>query len=521
MADDYSLASLPRLLKLINDENANANLTANTVSISDPTLQTMNGKNTVVQVTGIAGRGRSGTRPYYYDRLDLATFFQEYLDQPPGPLLITINGAVSTFDLLPRLRAMYDIGIAQNDIINEALTGINHILKAKPQSLAWIGQVELNIQPLLTELSTLLTVLSLPLFTPTIFDTTSAEQLLARINLINGTSFTFDDVEFTGFLPVPGHDLTYPEVIIQVTGKPTALLTGTVNIRYTRRNAIDIYPTPITTSYPFTVIASENDLLSALSTYDDVVLEGEEVNRTTVGIDPDFETLTANQYSLLWTNGSNFVFNTPKIPLSQSAMDVNWEGLFASDVTSIYYQQTDLLTDLVDADTHLIDDGFSIRLGLVTDITPSDEFLLDSFTLASNVGGGNTSVTLMATATNTRYTGSTTVNFNRVDAADAFVDAVDVTSIGNISGTTTRAVLSQINASINTGINPLWIQDNPIDETETALVLTFIEGQFVFIPGTSFTMTIARASGGIPEGAFMLDNGGYLILDNGGYLILD
>lgn len=520
MADDYSLASLPRLLKLINDENANANLTANTVSISDPTPQTLNGKNTVVQVTGIAGRGRSGTRPYYYDRLDLATFFQEYLDQPPGPLLVTINGAVNTFDLLPRLRAMYNIGIAQNDIINEAISGINHILKAKPQSLAWIGQVQLNIQPLLTELFTLLTVLTLPLFTPTIFDTTSEAQLLARINLINGTNFTFDDVEFTGILPVPGHDLTYPEVIIQVTGKPSALLTGTVNVRYTRRNSLDIYPTPLPTTYPYTVITDEAALLTALQV-DDVVLVGDEVNRTTTGIDPDFETLTANQYSLLWTNGSNFVFDTPKIPLDQSAMNVNWTGLFASDVTSIYYQQTDLLTDMIDTNTQLVDDGFSFRLGLITDVTLADEFLLDAFTLASTIGTTNTRVVLRATATNTRYTGSTTVNFNRVDAAEVFVDPVDVTAIGNISGTTTRAVLTQINASINTGINPLWIEDVAIAETETALVLTFIEGQFVFIPGTSFTMTIARASGDVPADAFMLDNGGYLILDNGGYLILD
>lgn len=521
MADDYTLASLPRLLKLVNDENPGAELTEHNVTLGLPTTQTLHGKNTVIDMTGIIGRGRSGTRPYYYDRLNLGTFFQTYLHTPPGPLLVTINNPINSYDLLPRIRQLYSIGIDQNDIVNEVLTGTNHTLKAKPTSLAWVGTVQLNIQPLLTELSTFLTTLILPLFTPTIFDIDPAAQLLAQINLTNGTSFTFNEVEFTGMIPAAGQNLTYPEVIIQVKGKASAMLTGTVNIRYTRTASADIYQNPLPTTYPYTPVTVTSELIDLLAVSDSVTLTTQEVNRTTIGVDPDIEKLTANQTSLLWTYGSNFFFDAPKVPLDQSQLDLNWEGLYPSDVAGIYYDQVQTIRDLIAVNTTIIADGLSVHIGDSADVLPTDDFILDVSTLAPSVGTGNTSATFAATQTNTRYTGSAVVNFNRVDAADVFIDPVDFSALGPFTELTARELLNEINLLANTGINTLWIEDTVVTETDTVISLTFTEGQFVFIPGTSLSIQILRP-GVVEESGFLLiDTGAFFLLDGGGYLKLD
>lgn len=523
MADDYSLSSKARLLKLANDENPGALLSDNTITIGDPAITTANGKNTVVVFTGKPGSIRFGERPYYYDRLDLALFFQDELDMAPGPLPVTINDYTTAYDLLPRIRAMYNIGIAEDDVINEVVNSTSYVLKAKTTSLGWIGQVTLDIQPLLTELSTYLTVLTLPLFNPTIFGTASSNQLLARINLANGTNFTFNDVEFTAVTPLAGETIENDGRIVMVTGKPEGLLTGTVNIQYVRRLASDIYPDPLPTSYEYQTVTNETTLLNLLTNFDNVILVDSEVDRTTTGPDPDLEELTANGASLLWTTGSNFYFDAPKIPLASSAFSKNWNGLFASDIDGLYVQMVDVMNNLANDNTNLVADNHPIRWGTTGQVLTTDHFLMNSATLTESAGAKNTTVLLSATATNPRYTGSAIISYDRVDAAQVFTTPVNVHAAGPLAGTTTRTILSALNTIVSTGIVPGWIEDLPVADEETNITLTFLNNQFLFEPGTSLSLIVHREASefSLTGALFILDDGGNFLLDDGGRLILD
>lgn len=521
MAEYYNLSSLERVIRLINDENPSARLTVDNVTLGNPSPSAVNDKNTVVRVTAVAGRGRSGLRDYYYDRLQLNTFFQQYLNQPAGPVEVDINGAVNSYDLLPRIRERYGLGIAQSDVMGEALIGSSYTLKALPTSLGWLGSVQLNIVPRLTNIATMLSTLQLPLFTPSIYDTPSDQQLLNRINAANNTNFTLNDVEFIGLYAAPGGTLSSADIIVRLQGKPSALLTGTVDIRYTRRHTADVYPALQPTSFPYEVITSEAQALGLLSLNDDVILVGSEVDLDAVGPDPDRLTLRMTTASLLWVPTESVGFSLAKIPLNLAAFSKDWTGLTNGNVSAFTVFQKDVVEYLFSTNTGINPVNNPLRIGELAQVTAPDRFVLIPSTLTAITGTHNTQVTLAATANNPRYMNTVPVKYNRVDAASLYPVGLDVTAAGNQSATTTRSLWDSLQTTLGWNIPSSFIVNQAIAADATDITITFSEGQFLFIPGSQFTLTIARAAVVAGDSNFALDDGSALALDDGSLFMLD
>lgn len=520
MAEYYNLSSLERVIRLINDENPSARLTVDNVTLGNPTVSNVNGKNTMVRVSAVAGRGRSGQRDYYYDRLLLNTFFQQYLNQPAGPVEVDINGAVNSYDLLPRIRERYGVGITQSDVMGEALIGSSYTLRASSTSLGWLGIVPLNIVPRLTNIATMLTTLQLPLFTPSIYDTPSDQQLLNRINAANNTNFTLNDVEFIGLYAVPGGTLDSADIIVRLQGKSAALLTGTVDIRYTRRHTAEVYPALQPTTFAYEVITGESQALGLLSLNEDVILVDSEVSLDALAPDPDRLTLRMTTASLLWVPTESVGFSLAKIPLNLAAFSKNWTGMTTANVSSLNVLQKDVIESLFASNTGIDLLSSPLRIGELNQVTTGDRFVLITSTLATIVGERNTQVTLAATANNPRYMDTAPVTYNRVDAATLFPTGLDVTSAGDQIAVTTRSLWDSLQAVLGWTIPSSFIANEAVAADATTATITFIEGQFLFVPGSQFTLTISRATA-TGDSNFALDDGSAFALDDGSLFNLD
>lgn len=163
MATDFTKSAQQILIDLINESNATA-LTVADVTFSAPTVQASGNRNTGITITAVANSGYTGHRDLTYDRVDLA--------QVPGSRnkVFNIGSVTSALGLLPAINAAYGINLTADDVYDDAMPTFGgtdpletevFVLRAKPTSLVYRGQLELTMDGNDVDLATLITVTEL------------------------------------------------------------------------------------------------------------------------------------------------------------------------------------------------------------------------------------------------------------------------------------------------------------------------------------------------------------------------
>lgn len=154
--------SFQLVLDLINSTD-NITLTADQITFGAPAANA-NGaitKNTQLDVTGVTGKGYSGTVRVYFDRVALS-------DISGGATVHqTLTTQTSSSDLLSDFNTAYNTGLTTDDIVVEALPAaagdgtITYNLTAAAGSLAFIGAVQIVLTPADVPLSSAITTTDL------------------------------------------------------------------------------------------------------------------------------------------------------------------------------------------------------------------------------------------------------------------------------------------------------------------------------------------------------------------------
>ena len=146
--------SSQRVFDLINRDN---NLTKNPISadivrLGNPKVNTNKDipRNTEILLTALPGQRVKGSDVKWYDRVDIGKIFAT-----PPTVRIVKNGINTSTDVAWALDAAYpDLELDPNDFapypINELPT--TAILRALPNSLAWLGECTINVRAAMYEL---------------------------------------------------------------------------------------------------------------------------------------------------------------------------------------------------------------------------------------------------------------------------------------------------------------------------------------------------------------------------------
>lgn len=138
--DAYNLPGKQRLVALINRDN-NSALNMDMFRFGAPSVSFTN-RNTRVTFQTRAGLFFVGYRHFFYNRLDLGTFFNTAFDVDE----ILLSGSYeTTLDIANALNAIYGTAIEENDIVLEPVYGEYHLLKSVSTSYAWVGQVVIRM----------------------------------------------------------------------------------------------------------------------------------------------------------------------------------------------------------------------------------------------------------------------------------------------------------------------------------------------------------------------------------------
>jgi hypothetical protein len=146
---DFTKAPTEIVIDLINYDNGTA-LRYDELEFGLPEAIT-GGHNTTVEVTAVEGvSSYSGSVQITYNRVDLATV--------PGVrsrgMLVPPEGATTISDIVDQINTRYAINLTPDDYFDDPLPDVwSHpadeqvpfTLRAKPESLIWIGQVDLTV----------------------------------------------------------------------------------------------------------------------------------------------------------------------------------------------------------------------------------------------------------------------------------------------------------------------------------------------------------------------------------------
>ena len=146
--------SSQRVFDLINKDNKLEKnpLTADIVRLGNPKVNTNKDIpcNTEILLTALPGQRIKGSDVKWYDRVDIGKIFAT-----PPTVRIVKNGINTSTDVAWALDAAYpDLELDPNDFapypINELPT--TAILRALPNSLAWLGECTINVRAAMYEL---------------------------------------------------------------------------------------------------------------------------------------------------------------------------------------------------------------------------------------------------------------------------------------------------------------------------------------------------------------------------------
>ena len=146
--------SSQRVFDLINKDNKLEKnpLTADIVRLGNPKVNTNKDipRNTEILLTALPGQRIKGSDVKWYDRVDIGKIFAT-----PPTVRIVKNGINTSTDVAWALDAAYpDLELDPNDFapypINELPT--TAILRALPNSLAWLGECTINVRATMYEL---------------------------------------------------------------------------------------------------------------------------------------------------------------------------------------------------------------------------------------------------------------------------------------------------------------------------------------------------------------------------------
>lgn len=154
--DAYNLPGKQRLVALINEDN-NTSFNMDMFRFGVPQVSFVENRNTRVLFQTRVGLFFVGNRNFFYNRLDLATFFTTAFDVED--ILLPPGNYQTSMDIANKLNEIYGTAIGEDDIILEPVYGAFHVLKAVPASYAWIGQLVVQIEDVdLSQLSTLIQI---------------------------------------------------------------------------------------------------------------------------------------------------------------------------------------------------------------------------------------------------------------------------------------------------------------------------------------------------------------------------
>lgn len=309
MADDYSLPAEQRLLNLINQDNGGAGITLEQVIFGTPEVTTEFGRNTKIQVTGVPGSGLTGTRTFWYNRLNLDTLFAAVTEDD---FVIRVDNPTNTWDLLDTILSTWDVNVSQDDVMQASFSGTTATLTAKATSLAWIGSTSVTVYPLISPLNTLITPPTLtgfnyqgqgPGYANEDAFISSEAQLLALINNNFSLSLTLSDVSFgapTSITP----DVDGRNTSVLVSALSDTNYSGTVTVTYKRVNLATAYPDGFDMLGSVIGLGSTSAVLERLQTQIGLAIEVGELVDEPLDEFPFESTLLLNATSYVYTPGS-------------------------------------------------------------------------------------------------------------------------------------------------------------------------------------------------------------------------
>jgi hypothetical protein len=132
----YNLPGKQRLVALINKDNEQS-FSLDMFRFGIPEVS-FSSRNTKVRFIAKPGLFFVGSREFFYNRLNLSTFFFSEFSITELTLPIRCN---TTLEMAVAINAIYGTAIEEVDIVLEPVYGLYHVLKSVPSSLAWTGQV--------------------------------------------------------------------------------------------------------------------------------------------------------------------------------------------------------------------------------------------------------------------------------------------------------------------------------------------------------------------------------------------
>lgn len=144
------------VLDEINRKNADQFLASDLV-FRVPVPATEFDRNTTLLVDAHPDSKFSGTQQIWYSRVDLTEMFD---NAQVGEVNLSLDGINSTLDLLPELNQLYGLALDATDIRDEPVVigtlPQSVVLKALPGSLAFIGQLSINLEDRRVDLGTVI-----------------------------------------------------------------------------------------------------------------------------------------------------------------------------------------------------------------------------------------------------------------------------------------------------------------------------------------------------------------------------
>lgn len=315
MADDYSLPSKQRLINLINDDNGSS-LTEQQVTFSNPEVWNEYGRNTRVLLTANPESGLSGTRYFYYNRLNISVLLNQLSE---NDFYVRVDEPTTTYDLLNDILSRYGVFLSSADVRQDPILpgATSALIRTRANSYGWVGQVSVSILPTIPELTDLIEFTGLTGFNyepqwPTYANADlfieDEAQLLALVNSNNNTTFTFDDVEFSE-LTATAPDIEGRNTSIKMTAKPNRPVTGEITLTYRRVDIGVAYPAGFELVVDVNTLTTTHEVLAALITEHGVALDVGEVTNEPLAVFPTSSILTISNASFVWAPGSELNIN--------------------------------------------------------------------------------------------------------------------------------------------------------------------------------------------------------------------
>lgn len=138
--DAYNLPGKQRLVALINQDNGQS-FSLDMFRFGVPQVS-FGSRNTKVQFESRVGLPFIGGREFFYNRLNLSTFFESEFSITE----LTLPAVYDTsMGMALAINDIYGTAIEETDIVLEPVYGFYHVLKTVPTSLAWMGQVAVRM----------------------------------------------------------------------------------------------------------------------------------------------------------------------------------------------------------------------------------------------------------------------------------------------------------------------------------------------------------------------------------------